>query len=88
MGPSALERALVAHLAPEGLNSSAMGFGSFQIDGLVGWGSIAARARIADRDRSVSGSGGSSAMPGPNSRPFGHLPDLAALTSELKRRLG
>jgi hypothetical protein len=50
------------------------------VDGLIGWGALAARARLVDR--------GISPTPGPNSRPWQHLPDLAALTSQLKKRLG
>ena len=39
-----LERALVAALAPAGIGK--LDYGNFRVEGLVGWGGLAARARL------------------------------------------
>ena len=49
------------------------------VEGVIGWGGLVARARLADPD----GIG-----PEPNSRPWEHLPDLVALSDQLRQRLG
>jgi hypothetical protein len=49
------------------------------VEGVIGWGGLVARARLVD----PGGIG-----PEPNSRPWEHLPDLAALSDQLRRRLG
>ena len=71
IGPSALEWALVAHLAPEGIGK--LDYGQLRVHGLIGWGGLASRARLADPANPFG------TAVEPNSRPFGHLPDLAAL---------
>ena len=78
MGPSALERALVAHLAPRGLPR--LGYGNLIVDGLVGWGALSARAQQR--------SSPSQPAPKPNTSPWQHLGDLEALSTQLGRRLG
>jgi len=83
-----MERALIAALVPEGLDSSALGFDQLRVDGLIGWGGLAARARLAQLAHPARGIDVGVPVPGPNSRPWEHLSDLAALTSQLKRRLG
>jgi hypothetical protein len=42
-----LERALVAALAPAGIGK--LDYGNLVVNGLIGWGGLAARARLADR---------------------------------------
>ena len=66
----------VAALAPEGIGK--LDYGNLVVDGLIGWGGLAARARLADLANPLGISSG------PNTRPWEHLPDLAAL----RRRLG
>jgi hypothetical protein len=77
IGPTALERAFVAALAPEGIGK--LDYGNLVVDDLMRWGGLVAEARLAD----PAGIG-----PEPNSRPWEHLPDLAALSDQLRRRLG
>ena len=45
MGPSALERALVAHLAPQGIPKLASG-NLLTVSGLQGWGALAATRKV------------------------------------------
>ena len=73
MGPSALERALVAALAPQGIGK--LGWGQLDVKGLIGWGALVARARQADPPEPD---------PRPNTKPWEHLGDL----DELRQRLG
>jgi hypothetical protein len=80
IGPAALERALVAHLAPKGIGK--LELRSAQVDGLIGWGGLAARARLDDPANPLGRAVES------NSRPWQHLPDLATLSEALRRRLG
>jgi hypothetical protein len=77
MGPSALERALVAHLAPQGIPK--LGYG-ITVDGLVGWGVLVARAQ--------QGNPSSQPAPKPNTSPWEHLGDLSAIRQQLRRRPG
>jgi hypothetical protein len=73
MGPSALERAVVTALAPQGVGK--LGYGQHSIDGLVGWAALVARAQQGDPP--------SQPAPRPNIRPWEHLGDLDALSEQL-----
>ena len=75
MGPTALERALVTAVVPEGLDK--LGWNQLRVNGLIGWG--AACASLLRRGEP---------QPPPNRTPWAHLPDLEALTEQLRRRLG
>jgi hypothetical protein len=77
-----MERALVAALAPEGLASGQLGYEQLVVDGLVGWGGLAGRARLAPRNLPAG------TAPEPNIQLWQHLGDLAALRDQLRRRLG
>ena len=70
IGPTA--RALVVALAPEGVGK--LPYGRLSVDGLVGWGALVAHARQQNPPEPG---------PRPNTRPWEHLPDLAALTERL-----
>jgi hypothetical protein len=72
IGPTALLRACVASLAPQGVGR--LPYGNVEVPGLVGWGVLKARAQR--RDPPVEG-------PKANTRPFEHLGDLEALTEQL-----
>ena len=85
IGPSALERALVAHLAPEGIGK--LDYGQLRVDDLIGWGGLASRARLAQLAHPAGGIDVCVPVPGPNTRPWEHLPDLTALSEQLRRRL-
>jgi len=52
------------------------------MDGLLGWGALAARARLAQLGNPFG------TAVEPNSRPWQHLQDLTALRDQLRRRLG
>jgi hypothetical protein len=77
MGPTAVARALVAALAPDKVGF--LPYGQLSISGLVGWGALVAHAWQQDPPE-----------PGlrPNTKPFGHLGDLAALGEQLRSALG
>jgi hypothetical protein len=78
VGPTALERALVSALMPEGVGKLA--HGNLTVDGLVGWGALVARAQ--------QGSPPGQPAPRPNTRPWEHLGDLGQISTQLARRLG
>jgi hypothetical protein len=65
----------VAHLAPEGIGK--LDYGNLVVDGLVGWGGLASRVRLAQLAHPAGGI--DVGVPEPNSRPWQHLPDLAAI---------
>ena len=44
LGPTSLERALVAHLAPQGIGK--LGYDNFSLSGLIGWGVISATSDV------------------------------------------
>ena len=46
VGPTALERALVAALAPDGVGK--LDYGHFAMDGVIGWSVLVAQARRTD----------------------------------------
>ena len=75
MGPTALERSLVAHLMPSGIDK--LGWGQHTMEGLIGWGGLVARARQQNLPD-----------PRPGTKPWEHLPDLDALSEQLKAALG
>ena len=75
MGPTALERALVVALAPEGIDK--FGWGQLRANGLIGWAVAVAEAQRKGQPG-----------PKPNTQPFGHLGDLDALREQLSRALG
>jgi hypothetical protein len=77
MGPTALERALVASLAAQGMGK--LPYGHLSISGLVGFGALVAQARQADPEEPD---------PRPGTRPWQHLGDLAALSEQLGVALG
>jgi len=56
IGPSALEWALVAHLAPEGIGK--LDYGQLRVHGLIGWGGLASRAPACRSGESVRDGGG------------------------------
>ena len=70
VGPTSLERSLVAHVAPDLLPK--LGWDNVRVDGSHGW------AITAHEDPSVQA----------NTTPFGHLPDLAKISGQLKAALG
>jgi hypothetical protein len=76
LGPSALERALVSALWPEGLGR--LPYGNFEVNGLIGWGALVARARQHP----------SATDPKPNSQPWEHLGELTVLSSEIGAVMG
>jgi hypothetical protein len=73
MGPTALERALVAALVPSGIPK--LGWGQHAMGGLMGWGAAYAQGLLEDPPVRVP----------PNARPWSHLGDLAELTERLSR---
>jgi hypothetical protein len=77
VGPTALERALVTSLAPEGVGK--LPYGRHSVDGLIGWGALVARARQQNP---------SAPDPAPNSRPWEHLADISEMPDELRVALG
>lgn len=70
IGPTAIERAFAAHLAPEALQRID---GAPQLDGLVAYAGLVARALLKAEQR-----------PGPPSRPWGFVSDLDALAAALR----
>lgn len=76
-GPTALERALVVALAPEGVGK--LPYGQLSVDGAVGWGALVAHARQQHPP---------GPEPRPNERPWEHLDDLDALSERLGAALG
>jgi hypothetical protein len=84
-----MERALIAALLPEGLDSWLWASTSSEWTARLagahwlpepGWPSLPIQQEVS--------MWACVPVPGPNSRPWEHLSDLAALTSQLKRRLG
>jgi hypothetical protein len=69
IGPDALERALVAHLAPQQIGM--LGYDNLRVPGLVGWAVLAVTRQAP-----------------PNTRPWEHLRDLAAVSEQLGAMLG
>jgi hypothetical protein len=70
IGPTALERALVAALAPQG--AGLLGYGQLDVKGLAGWGALVARARQQGEPD-----------PRPNTEAWAHLGDLGELREQL-----
>ena len=75
MGPTALMRALVAAVAPQGVGM--LGWGKLSVDGLVGWAVLVAEARRRGK-----------VPPPPNRTPWAHLPDLDRVTEQVRSVLG
>lgn len=76
LGPTALEGALFAHLAPDA--AARLGpYSTVEVVGVRGWGAFVADAHRAGRP-----------TPAPNATPWAHAGDLAALTAALCRAAG
>jgi hypothetical protein len=75
MGPTALERALVMAVAPQGLGI--LPYGNLAVPGLIGWGALCAEAHRRGE-----------VPPEPNRTGWAHLPDLDALANRLRSALG
>jgi hypothetical protein len=75
MGPTALERALVAALAPQGIGE--LPYGQHTVNGLIGWAVL----RVEAQRRGTE-------SPKPNSSPWQHLGDLTELSEQLSSALG
>ena len=75
MGATALMRALVASLTPQGVQH--LGWGQLRVDGLIGWGAIVALARQQDKPD-----------PKANAVSWSHLGNVDALKEQLSAALG
>ncbi len=75
VGPSAIERALVQHLAPD--LAGKLGYGLPQLDGAVGHGALVVKALKTGRP-----------LPEPGQRRWSHIGDQAALADSIRSALG